>query len=449
MILGEQQLEAIDKIKSFILNSNHTAFSLIGSAGTGKTTIMLEIVEFLENRDVDFVLCAPTHQAKLVLESSTHQNVTTLHKLLSLSPNVEIDELDLLDLEFITKDSEIGIPNLGIVICDESSMINDSLFDKLFELSAERKSKILFLGDIKQLNPVKSNNTSKVFNVEDRFELTQIYRQKQDSALTSVLSELRDSSMIKFIGDEKPNGSIFTYRDPKDFLRESILNYKNTNSIMDCKVLSYTNERVKQFNKIIKKSIFKSGMEFNKFELLKGTDNFLLYNKFQFYNCVDYIITDISLLTSLGIPSFKRLLGYYIELYDTVYNVNYTVPILSPENCYDDDLSLLAAYIEDFRVKAIAEKKNKKKAGYLWKQYYSVSGSFATMNHLKYHGRVIKKQTFDSGYAQTIHKSQGSTYKNVYFDNQSITKYNLDESTKRQLQYVGISRTSNNVHILQ
>ena len=44
---------------------------------------------------------------------------------------------------------------------------------------------------------------------------------------------------------------------------------------------------------------------------------------------------------------------------------------------------------------------------------------------------------------------QGSTYNNVFLDIKNINSYSRDEITKRQLQYVGLSRTSDNAFILQ
>ena len=143
MIFGEQQLEAISMINSFVNSSKETAFSLIGSAGTGKTSIMLEIINELNRYHTRFVLCAPTHQAKLVLEKSSGEEVITIHKLLSLSPNIEIEHLDFSDLEFIQSTNKaIEIPTKGVVICDESSMVNDFLFLKLVEICEKRNTKI-------------------------------------------------------------------------------------------------------------------------------------------------------------------------------------------------------------------------------------------------------------------------------------------------------------------
>ena len=94
IVLGEEQLQALDLMKEFI-SSNVTAFSLIGSAGTGKTLLINELLKWIKANNIGYVLCAPTNKAGLVLREVTKdENVTTIHKLLTLTPNLEIFELD-------------------------------------------------------------------------------------------------------------------------------------------------------------------------------------------------------------------------------------------------------------------------------------------------------------------------------------------------------------------
>lgn len=147
IILGEQQQEALDKIKSFI-NSTELIFSLIGYAGTGKSTMIKNIIEYLEGSGIPYVLCAPTHKAKSVIQMNTHRTATTIHSLLSLSPNLNILELDLRDLKFVTSQKQTGIPVRGLLICDESSMVNNYLFDMLKQKCRSLNCKIIFLGEL-------------------------------------------------------------------------------------------------------------------------------------------------------------------------------------------------------------------------------------------------------------------------------------------------------------
>ena len=48
------------------------------------------------------------------------------------------------------------------------------------------------------------------------------------------------------------------------------------------------------------------------------------------------------------------------------------------------------------------------------------------------------------GYALTIHKSQGSTYQNVYIDYKNVS---INRNDKEQCFYTGITRASKNIKI--
>ena len=54
-------------------------------------------------------------------------------------------------------------------------------------------------------------------------------------------------------------------------------------------------------------------------------------------------------------------------------------------------------------------------------------------------GFVLQQKVIDYGYAHTIHKSQGSTFENVLINDNDINICD-DETTKRQLRYVALTR---------
>ena len=73
--------------------------------------------------------------------------------------------------------------------------------------------------------------------------------------------------------------------------------------------------------------------------------------------------------------------------------------------------------------------------------------SFASPTNMMFDNRVIKKKTFDYGYAATTHKLQGTSINTIFVDMSNLLKCkNRDEL--RQLQYVALSRTKTNAHIL-
>ena len=74
-------------------------------------------------------------------------------------------------------------------------------------------------------------------------------------------------------------------------------------------------------------------------------------------------------------------------------------------------------------------------------------GSFLTPYDLIYEGRTVRKKTLDYGYCITSHKSQGSSYDNVLIDMGNIFLCKNDME-RRQLQYVAMSRTRKDIHML-
>lgn len=449
IILGEDQLKALEAIEDFI-NSDKISFSLIGYAGTGKSLLIKYILNYLEDKYIPYTLCAPTHKAKVVLERFTSREGMTLHKLLSLSPMIEIMNLDFNNLKFTSNFFSNSFPYDSIIICDESSMINDDLYDLLIERCSQFRCKLITVGDKAQLKPVNSITHSKVFDNPNKSILTHIYRQSKDSGLVEILPLLRKQIIPEFSPSLGEEGSLYCFTNAKDFVMESLPHFKKAiknSDILEAKILAYTNNRVGAFNQKMKTLLFGDKKEYNKLEILTGCEN-LSFNNTKFWNSMDYIIADEPRQAEVLIPGFIKLPGYYLNLYNASTKEIEEVFILS-KKISKDYLDSLAYHIEITRLKAVEAKKiRSKQASMLWKEYYKLIGSFTSPVNLYYSNRLIRKKSFDYGYAITTHRSQGSSIKNVFIDMNNIKRCR-DKEELRQLQYVSVSRSSNNVYILQ
>ena len=446
--LGEDQINSLNSIKNFI-KSDKLCYSLIGYAGTGKSTLIKEIIDYLEKEWINYILCAPTHKAKVVLERFTNREGVTLHKLLSLSPNIEILNLDFRELQFSMGNKPL-FPYKGVIICDESSMVNDELFKMLEEKCKQFNCKIIFCGDKAQLRPVNSKTHSRVFNLEDRSELKHIYRQSSESGLVEILPVLRTEIINHFSNKIGSEGSLYCLSDTRSFFKEAIPYFKkaiNNNDILEVKMLAYTNNRVNALNNKMREVLFGKESQYEKFELLTGYEN-LEFNGVKFCNSMDYVIIDEPIKSDIVIPNFIKLPGYKLNLYDASNKTSEEILILSKE-ISKDYLKSLAYLIEETRLEAIKLKMRKNKYAYVkWKEYYKINGSFTTPFDLYYDNRLIRSKSFDYGYSTTVHKSQGSSINNVFIDMQNIFLCKEEEEL-RQLQYVSISRSKNNVYLLQ
>lgn len=448
---SDEQQRAIDRLIDFV-NNDEQVLVLTGYAGTGKTSVMNEFVQYLDSTKGRgyFQLCAPTHKAKLVLRQATGgYNVTTLHSLLSLSPNLNIFNLDYDDLKFESGGAG-AIPYRGLIIVDEASMVSDDLYDLLTDYCRNRKCKVIFIGDEKQLRPVDNDDVSKVFNNTNIIRLTRIFRQNEQNKLLPILDDLRKDYKVNFENTIGEEGSLITHRDAKEFMLLAVelikkaMRDKNPNFV---KLIAYTNNRVNAFNKCVRRMLFKDGEPYHVGEILMGCENFS-YNRHDFFNSSDYIITSVK-RTKRKIPNFISLPGFDLMLYDEVDDVLHPVFMLDTENINPDYLDSLAQTIENVRLDAISAKNrgNKTASKFLWRKYYDIMKSFATPIPLMFDNRVVKARTFTYGYAITVHKAQGSSYNSIFIDMNNLL-LDKDVSELRQLQYVALSRTKTNAHLL-
>lgn len=443
-LTNEQDL-ALQKLEEFAYNKE-LVICLEGSAGVGKTFILNEYIQFLDSNDINFMLCAPTHKAKLVMEEATKYEATTLHKLLSLAPNIEIFNLDYKDLKFFSTGIK-EVPTKSIIIIDEASMITDELYNLLLEYAKNKNSKLCFVGDLAQLQGVNNGGTSLAFNCNNKITLHKIHRQSENNLLLPILTKLRDNPIKSF----KPiENYLYTYNNAKDFMINAstyfkkAIQEKNTDYV---KLIAYTNARVKGLNECMRKLLWKDNNEYHKFEFLTGYENFE-FNNAIFYNSLDYLIVNPPRKISKRIPNFITLPGYELDLYDRVYKQINSIFILD-RSINDEYISSLSSIIETIRLDAIDLKRSgqRQKAGRTWRKYFEIMGSFASPIDLMFDNRVIKKKTFDYGYASTTHKQQGSSLNTVFIDMNNLMSCR-DKDVLRQLQYVALSRTKTTAHIL-
>lgn len=443
--LGEEQQQALEAIKNFIIDSNETSFSLFGSAGTGKSYLISYIINFIEQNGYDYALCAPTHKAALVVRNYVNREVTTLHSLLALSPKLDIFKLDLRELQFEAGKNISQIPYKGVVIIDEASMINDDLFDLLEEKCKEFGSKIIFSSDKMQLQPVKSRYYSKVYSVKNKFGLTKIYRQDSENSIMPILETLRTHSLDTLDSCQGKTGSLYVQSELSNFIKESLPKFKEISTslnVLKTRILAFTNNRVQNYNAAVKNLLF-GKEEYNVGELLTAYSNGN-YRGDRYYNSMDYIVQAVQPCTK-NIANIN-VSGYMLSLWDPYYKKQFKIFMLSKDNNPKEVFISIAAKIETIRLEAIYSK-DRKTRGRIWGEYYELLNSFATPIDLIFDNRVVATKSFDYGYAQSIHKSQGSNYDEVFIDWRN-TKVCKEEELRRQLQYVALSRTRSNAYIL-
>lgn len=297
MVLTRQQQQVFDSIKEF-MNSDASVFILRGYAGTGKTTMVKVIADYLaQNRLV--ALMAPTGRAARVLAAKTGLNAHTIHKSIYekaciVSKNVK--DIAESEFKFVFPIHEEEHEGKLVAIVDESSMvcsrkIEHELFqfgtDNLLEdlLTYVRPSyggKIIFVGDPAQLPPVGESvsNALRAEYFAERglkvieAELTEVLRQKSDSVILKNAMMIRD-----LLKKNKRNCLLFEEKEndvetisPEEFLNK-YLDYRNQSGRHDCVVICFSNEAASRYNRDIRASLYGGDMPLRVNDILLITQN--------------------------------------------------------------------------------------------------------------------------------------------------------------------------------
>ena len=192
--LSEKQLQAVNK-------SLCNKFSIItGGPGTGKTTIIQAIIQIFKNiygSEEPVILLAPTGKAAQRMTEVCKIPASTIHSRLCI---------------YDQNQKETATLPKGLVIVDESSMVDMFLAEKLFK-AVEIGSYLLFVGDIDQLPSVGAGQVLNDFIESGAIpvsRLTETFRQKEGSLIIENAQRINK-------GDTKLEyGNDFVFNKVKD-----------------------------------------------------------------------------------------------------------------------------------------------------------------------------------------------------------------------------------------
>lgn len=469
--LNDQQKSALKELEAFV-NGDDTSITLSGYAGTGKTTIMGIFNEYLKRRiHADIIFSAPTHRANAVTRQKTpNAKVVTLQSLLGLRPDFDITE-DVFDLHKLKFEqvAEVKIEPAAIVIVDEASMIQDSLYDFLLEQIAAKGAQIIFMGDKGQLRPVKANNISKVFrNDGAQLQLTKVER-TGDNPILKESTRVRNGEGFSYETDIAPNGQGVEYSSDKtrirEFVRTSLKEMKDSQDPLYFRVLAATNTSVEAYNSAIRQILYgRRPAQLYEGELVMGYSNReydSLRKKYKLMNSGDYVVQSVKPTTiqiDLVYPDRKESIsmeGYKVTLKDAIDTSasSFTIDVVSNFET-DENIIKVQEYIQtlwSMRKQLLAEG-NPTAARSVVEKINRIQNKIHTMRDIKdANGRLKLRKSFDYGYAHTIHKSQGGTYSKVLINDSSINTFGFNDKNgqevRQELKYVAVSRAKNYVMV--
>lgn len=411
---------------------------LKGSAGVGKTYLVSILIEKLYNKNMirDVAITAPTHKALSVLIEKQSSNnfdcsFKTIHSLLKLK---KIINEQTGKEEYIMGSSENPFDILDLVIIDEASMINENLLNIIENYLIERNTKIIFIGDEKQINPVKEKNSIVFKKGYKTFELKEIIRQNKNNPIIKLSNNLKllkigKSNFIKQVLENNIEQIIgYGFSTNKEMVKKIL---KKNNGSDEYKYLAWTNENVDSTNKIIReliynddKNVFKIPNKIEKNEILIFNSSYKgKFHKNELIKIKNFVIKnttfDVPDLIINGKITFKKIEFLCYDIRNNEKDCNLYIIHESYEKKYK---SILREIVKKIRNKQLK-----------WKYYYLFIEKFADLKH---------------NHALTIHKSQGSTYDKVIINYIDVMK-NKNIIERNRLLYTAITRARYKVLILK
>ena len=451
--------------KKAILNFIKTAdaskgeyFTLTGKAGTGKTTLIQEVIREIakDNPYQRFVVSALAHKAVQVIygktkKSSKFVSASTVASLLGMKLDQETGLF-----KPAGKNAKIKLKRDSILFVDEASMLNEQNIKFLMDAAIRTDSKVIFLGDPGQLPPIRTgdlvkygtDSLSPVFKTQkDEYSasLTERVRQGEGSPILDYADTFWNYSTTEGQTDrrvddedmsrvENAQGSIeFINEQQVDKIVPLFKQAVETNNPSLVKIVAYHNNAVRKWNQDIRRKVYGDEYSPNPLpgDILMMTDTYndpasddakpLLFNS-----------EDISVISTGPIRTVYRVQLMDATIKDPRGKI-ITVPLIIPtkENMDEFNNNKRLLWNEAQKYKNTDRGKYKRALD----MYWSYGTEWA---HVEY------------GYAITSHKSQGSTYDVSIVDSADINSNGfMSDISKARSIYTAITRARNSAVILR
>lgn len=493
--LSDDQDNALKRLIDKLCDDDIVPITLSGSAGCGKSSLIKYLEIYLNNRSpryFNFIYAAPTHAATVYLGLNLGYLPFTIQSIVINKYDNKLREwVKTFSSKFL---NSLDFTMKSVLVVDEASMLSCEEVMVLQILAQKQNVQLVFLGDKAQLPEIttkKHKNISDVFTKFEQVNLTKVHRTNDDDIL-KVLTEIRTNpDGILPVTTNTDRLKYYDKTQSKDFYDKFIEKFNENNQ--GIVLISYTNNFVKEFNKKVRKDVFGNdtdGLNINEIIVGYGGYNNKQVNGYNLANSIKYKVTEIEEKETFVIikgysdvvdkidPNIAMMRTNYLPLseHDSIIIDKYNNLEVFEKN----NQTVSAIFRQLYQLKEIVLKNNK------WLDYFKAVekvtynlksidlGSayiyipeedkmFLFDNNNEIHRNVKKKfpelyidKGIDYGYAITIHKSQGATYENVFFnamstENNTSKIYEFDEVVGTEgnaLNYVGMSRASKELHVL-
>ena len=440
----------LQKIANFLLNgAQDDIFVLKGYAGTGKTTIISNIINSINTIEMKCVLLAPTGRAAKVISNYSGKPAFTIHKRIYFPKKNKSGGVSFTLQQNKFKNT--------LFIVDESSMISDtsqdaklyengSLLDDLFfYVEAGKNCKLLLIGDTAQLPPVNMT-ISPALDIDSlslhyqknvhHIEFDEVMRQAENSGILYNATQLRELLQSHFIDTFQFNlkgfKDIVRLQDGyeiQDAIHDAYTNY----SIEDTVFIVRSNKRANQYNQQIRTSILSKESEIS-------TGDYLMIVKNNYFWLKETseagFIANGDIVEVLEIRKIQELYGFKFATVkirmvdypnqaplDTIILLD-TIMSESPSLTYEESNKLYQEVLLDYQDEISQYKKLQK------------------VKENEYFNALQVKFS----YAITCHKSQGGQWKTVFVE-QPYLPNGIDVDYVRWL-YTAITRAEEKLYLI-
>ena len=422
------QANGLEKLQAFIENPNPEKpfFVLKGSAGTGKTFSMAKVPGMCGVNQC--VGTAPTHKAVGVLsERMEGQEVMTIHSFLGLKPvKGKGEDGPVSKLQQRRNFDPSAYAGFKVALMDEGSMGSTELKTFVEEDIKTTRRKYVIVGDPYQLYPVEERH-SPFFHMglpeSQEAELFEIVRQAKDSPIIQIATNIREAIKNKveppIRGGRGEDGSGVFILERKDWERKlnACVEHPEFHDDPDfCRIISYRNAKVFEYNQLVRKMLKEDlGVPFTVGDYLVVNEAWVVDDEVVMTTGEEYEVNGVKPHTH---PVYPELKGWQVMLDGFTDRPVFT---MDWANDYDLYKKVLRQASDDA-----------KKAKITWRQYYALQEYFVDLRPL---------------YSLTAHKSQGSTFRNVFMDLRDIYSQRSKGEADR-CYYVALTRASKNVFVL-
>ena len=412
---------------------------LQGGPGTGKSTLILKVIEYylINKNSLNIGLSAPTGKASGRLKESLDNRGKTLLK--NELDKVECQTLHRWIYSSINKNGKLkyNLKELDLFVIDEMSMVNINLIEIILNLLA-KDCKLLLVGDANQLPPInncsiwnyifndlKENDLKKI-----TINLKKVYRNNGDIKKLSklIFDPKQDSFYSEFfqIRDSKITNNVKIFSERNQFIPEKFI------------------EEIKLHTKNIKNAVLplsNKGYIFNKsIDNLYDVEKELVSDIFKKLNSKLFLCKTNTGLW--GINEINKIMIDQSERYDFS-KLNEGIPIMCTEN--NNELG-----ISNGDIGVVIG--NGKLRRFLFRKFNKLNKQVVALIEPRKLDNIVP------AFAITIHKSQGSESDNVHIlwnqnfnllgnKNNMQTDFLLKDNYEKQLFYTAITRAKKNLTI--